>query len=438
MNYNIIFERTHIENEIKTFLRDFSDRSKDITFKKGVYIYGSSGCGKTHFITNILKEMDYDIIKYDAGDVRNKSLIETITSNNISNRNVLDMMKNKQRKIAIIMDEIDGMNNGDKGGISALIKIIRQKKTRKQKMENMTMNPIICIGNYYIDKKIKELIRVCNTYELKAPTSNQMEKIINTEFPSISHENKKICIDYAQGDIRKLHTIFYLMKNKKDILDSSLMNIFKTKNFNDDAKKTTQMLINQYVPLNKHNKVLNETDRTIIALLWHENIVDNFYKFSLSKTIPVYLKILQNIGFADYIDRITFQNQIWQFNEMSSLMKTFYNNKIYHENFPENKNTFFPEEVRFTKVLTKYSTEYNNMLFIYNLCQELDMDKKDVVAFFQELRLFFEGDFCNNQELMNEIEELFEDYNINKLDIKRMYRYLDKNIKKDIEDDIDE
>jgi len=38
---------------------------------------------------------------------------------------------------------------------------------------------------------------------------------------------------------------------------------------------------------------------------------------------------------------------------------------------------------------------------------------------------------------MNEIEELFEDYNINKLDIKRMYRYLDKNIKKDMEDEID-
>ena len=381
--------------------------------------------------------MNYDIIKYDAGDVRNKSLIETITSNNISNKNVLDMMKNKERKIAIIMDEIDGMNNGDKGGINALIKIIRQKKTRKQKLENMTMNPIICIGNYYIDKKIKELMKVCNTYELKTPTNSQIGKILDSEIPGLSKENKKIFIDYTQGDIRKLHTIFRLIKNNKNNIDSSFINIFKTKNFNDDAKKTTQMLINQYVPLNKHNKVLNETDRTIIALLWHENIVDNFYRFSLSKTIPVYLKILKNIGFADYIDRITFQNQIWQFNEMSSLMKTFYNNKIYHDNFPENENTFFPEEVRFTKVLTKYSTEYNNMLFIYNLCQELDMDKKDVVAFFQELRLFFEGDFCNNQELMNEIELLFEDYNINKLDIKRMYRYLDKNIKKDVEEDIE-
>ena len=31
------------------------------------------------------------------------------------------------------MDEIDGMNSGDKGGINTLIKLIRPKKTNKQK-----------------------------------------------------------------------------------------------------------------------------------------------------------------------------------------------------------------------------------------------------------------------------------------------------------------
>ena len=61
-----------------------------------------------------------------------------------------------------------------------------------------------------------------------------------------------------------------------------------------------------------------------------------------------------------------------------------------------------------------------------------------LVAFFQELRLYFESDFSNNQELLAEIEILFENYNIGKLDIKRMYRYLDKNIKKDVIDDLDE
>ena len=106
--------------------------------------------------------------------------------------------------------------------------------------------------------------------------------------------------------------------------------------------------------------------------------------------------------------------------------------------FQKIKINFIQRKVRFTKVLTKYSTEYNNMLFIYNLCQELEMDKKDVVAFFQELRLYFDSDFSNNQDLILEMESLFENYNIGKLDIKRMYRYLDKNIKKDIVDDLDD
>ena len=441
MSYNIILNRKHIEIEIKKFLSDFHNNSSELTFKKGIYLYGSSGCGKTHFIRTILKEMNYDIINYDAGDVRNKALIETITSNNISNRNVLDMMSRKEKKIAIIMDEIDGMNNGDKGGINALIKIIRQKKTKKQKAENMTKNPIICIGNYYIDKKIKELMKVCHTFELKTPTKNEMSNIIDREHPNLEHEFKETFINYCQGDIRKLHTIFHLLKNNDELKKEKILKIFKMKNFNDDAKNTTQLLINNYYPIEQHNKVINETDRTIIALLWHENIVDMFYKHNLQKVVPIYCKILKHTCYADYIDRITFQNQIWQFNEMSSLIKTFYNNKIYHDNFPENKNKFHPEEeVRFTKVLTKYSTEYNNMLFIYNLCQELEMDKKDVVAFFQELRLYFDSDFSNNNnsDLIIELESLFEGYNIGKLDIKRMYRYLDKNIKKDIIDDLDD
>jgi hypothetical protein len=119
-------------------------------------------------------------------------------------------------------------------------------------------------------------------------------------------------------------------------------------------------------------------------------------------------------------------------------MKTFYNNKLYHDFFPENQNLFKPSEVRFTKVLTKYSTEYNNILFIYNLCQELEMDKKDLIAFFQELRIHYGIDFCNHIETMNDVEKLFENYNISKLDIKRIYRYLDKNVKKDIGMNIEE
>ena len=444
ININAIFEREKIASDIKKILLSFDEKNKELTYKKGFYIYGSPGSGKTEFVMNLLKELDYDVIKYDAGDVRNKTLIDTITSNNVSNRNVLHMMTKKVKKIAIVMDEIDGMNNGDKGGITALIKIIRQKKTKKQRLENMTMNPIICIGNYYIDKKIKELMKVCNSFELKTPSRPQMSNLLTTIIPNLTNKNQEdMLLKYIQGDMRKLMFVYDIYSKKPDLMtEQNLQNIFHVKSYNEDSKKITQALINKPFKMEDHNRIMNETDRTIVALLWHENIVDVLSNKPCEKTFPFYLRILDNMCFADYIDRITFQNQIWQFNEMSSLIKTFYNNKLYHNSFPENEGLFKPTEVRFTKVLTKYSTEYNNMIFIYNLSQELDLDKKDLIALFQELRLFYNGDFCGKLETLNEVEKIFDDYNISKLDIKRMYRYLDKNVKKDaaagLDDDLDD
>jgi Cdc6-like AAA superfamily ATPase len=332
INFNNIFEREQIASDIKNILLSFDANCKNLNFKKGIYIYGSPGSGKTQFVMNLLTELNYDIIKYDAGDVRNKSLIDTITTNNVSNRNVLDMMRRQVKKIAIVMDEIDGMNNGDKGGITALIKIIRQKKTKKQRLENMTMNPIICIGNYYIDKKIKELMKVCNTFELKTPSSQQMNKLLLQTIPAIikKPEYNETILKYIQGDLRKYIFINDIFKKKPELItDETLNNIFNIKSYNEDSKKITQKLINKPVKMDQHNRFMNETDRTIVALLWHENIVDVLSSKSINASFPFYLKILKNICFADYIDRITFQSQIWQFNEMSSLIKTFKNNKMY-------------------------------------------------------------------------------------------------------------
>ena len=441
---NQILDREGIYQEIKAILTNYEENCKNIQFKKGIYIYGSPGCGKTYFITEILQDLNYDIIKYDAGDIRNKALIDTITSNNIGSQNVLQMMKRAPKKIAIIMDEIDGMNNGDKGGITSLIKLIRQKKTKKQRLEHHSNNPIICIGNYYVDKKIKELMKVCHTFELKPISKNQLYNIIKLQMPLLSSnlsENPEYkplydkMAEYIQGDFRKLDFIKKIYEKNPNI-EESLFSFFNLKTFNEDSKKITHRLLTTDLSFGEHSRIINDTDRTIIALLWHENIVDMLSRLPNHHSIPFYLEILDNICFSDYIDRITFQNQIWQFNEMSSLMKTFYNNHLYHKKYGKGGITD-NFEIRFTKVLTKYSTEYNNILFIYNLCQELHMDKKDLIALFQELRLFFGAQTI--QQNIGQLETIFENYNISKLDIKRIYRYLDKNVKKDIclVDDID-
>ena len=118
LNINEILERKDCYNKIKEALQLFEKDKHNVLLKRGIYVYGEPGTGKTTFVMNTLKELNYDIVRYDAGDIRNKSIIDTITNHNMSDKNIMSMFKKDVKKIAIIMDEIDGMNNGDKGGIN--------------------------------------------------------------------------------------------------------------------------------------------------------------------------------------------------------------------------------------------------------------------------------------------------------------------------------
>ena len=132
LNINKILNRQECVEKLKKFLIYFEENKTNLTTRRSAYVYGSPGTGKTYFVKDILRELNYDIIHYDAGDIRNKTVISDLTKYNMSDKNILSLFnKNAQyKKIAIVMDEIDGMNSGDKGGINSLIKLIRPKKTK--------------------------------------------------------------------------------------------------------------------------------------------------------------------------------------------------------------------------------------------------------------------------------------------------------------------
>jgi replication factor C subunit 1 len=173
--------------------------------------------------------------------------METISQHNISDKNIISLFYKKIKRIIIVMDEIDGMNGGDKGGINSLIKIIRPKKTKKQKQEETTLNPIICIGNTHIDKKIKELKKVCCVIELLPPTNKQMSTIISDLLPGkIEDSVKNNLIDFLQGDLRKFKNIYKILNTLADTptqpssVYNNILNIFQKKTFNDDTKIITK------------------------------------------------------------------------------------------------------------------------------------------------------------------------------------------------------
>ena len=405
---NNILNRNKIYNSIKNELEFFEKNKENIDINRGFYIYGNSGVGKTKFIINLLNDLNYKIIKYDAGDIRNKTVIETISKNNMTDKSVVSMFNNNPKKIAIIMDEIDGMNNGDKGGINALIKLLRAKKTKKQKLEDTTSIPIICISDYHNDKKIRELIKVCKNYELLTPTTDQIKTLLKKQ----KIKPTEIILNFIDNDLKKLEYFYKIYQTNQFENLEPILNKFQSKKNNNDTNKIIKDLFTNLQYIYNHNLLISETDRTIIGLLFHENVINILDKKSAQDTIIFYKNILDNICFSDYIDRITFQKQIWKFNEMSSLIKTFYNNSL----LINNNYKYQKEPIRFTKVLTKYSTEYNNQLFIQGLCQQLNVDKKDLLLYF----------YKNSSDDEDFVKFLIENYEISKLEIDRLYRYLEK------------
>ena len=71
---------------------------------------------------------------------------------------VLGFGRRDEKKV-VLMDEVDGMSNGDRGGIQELIRVIKTTKT-----------PIICICNDRNSPKVRSLASNCYDLQFNKPT----------------------------------------------------------------------------------------------------------------------------------------------------------------------------------------------------------------------------------------------------------------------------
>ena len=401
MNYIEVNKLLNREKEEKEFINLLTNNQK-----KCIYLYGDLGIGKTYFVKNILYKLNYEIIELNTIYMKNTSLNNICYSN--YNQNILNLFHKKKQNNIILIDSIETTYNNDKNIITQIIKILKNKKKINCS--------ILFIGTFlYNDKKYIDIIKNSHTIHLKTIPKQHILNLLQTLMPNLSNTLLTPIYNYTNDNLFKINHIYNLYNNKQTISLDLLNNFYKNKTKSENTKLTTKDLLLNYYPLHKHSLLVYETDRTIVSLLWHENIIELF-KPNKTNYLLYYKDILTNICYGDYLDRVTFQKQIWIFNEMSFLIKTIYNNYKLHKLFSVNIQSSSLDEIRFTKVLTKYSTEYNNYLFIQNLCLILNMDKKDLFSYFIYLKKIFQND--------NDIYNLLNDFDINKLDIQRIYKYL--------------
>jgi len=163
--------------DLSAWLTGWADKAGAV---RGALVTGPPGIGKTTAVGLIVKGCGYDLVEFNASDERSASAV----------RRYFDEAKRSGfvgRRRVIVMDEVDGMSTGDRGGIGELARVIKECSF-----------PIICIANERGTPRLRPLVSCCLDIRFQRPTKTVIAKAI--------HERvvKAEKLSYSVADLEEL------------------------------------------------------------------------------------------------------------------------------------------------------------------------------------------------------------------------------------------
>ena len=275
---------------------------------RALIISGPPGIGKTSSIRVISSSKGYKTFELNASDNRNKESINNSVGFLMNNTTITD--NNLNSKNLIIMDEVDGMaGNEDKGGIKALIEIVKKTKI-----------PIIFICNDIYNNKLKSLMNYCYDIRFNKPDKrliiNRLFEICKKEKINFDVKNIEFIVESFNNDFRQCLNYFDLFSRKK-------INIENTEKFKKDFSVCLSsfdickkfLIKSEMKKMNFDEKIdLFFVDFDLIPSLIHENYltcISNNKNKNILEQIEILSEASENISFGDLIENKIHTQNNW-------------------------------------------------------------------------------------------------------------------------------
>ncbi|KAI9826178.1 MAG: hypothetical protein M1819_007434 [Sarea resinae] len=186
---------------------------------RAVIISGPPGIGKTTAAHLVARLEGYDVVESNASDTRSKKLVESGLKGVLDTSSLLGYfagvgkdVEASKKKLVLIMDEVDGMSAGDRGGVGALAAICKK-----------TNIPMILICNDRKLQKMRPFDFVTFDMPFRRPTVNDIRARIMTicyrEGLKIPGAVIDALIEGSHADIRQIINMISTAKLDEEAMD---------------------------------------------------------------------------------------------------------------------------------------------------------------------------------------------------------------------------
>ena len=224
---NMICGNKGAVEKLHSWLRDWHKNARANFSKPGkdgsgvyraVMIHGPPGIGKTTAAHLVARLEGFDIVETNASDTRSKKLVETGLLGILDTTSLQGYfassghkVESERRNLVLIMDEVDGMSAGDRGGVGALASIAKK-----------THVPLILICNDRRLPKMKPFDHIVYELPFRRPTAEQIRARLLTicfrEGLKIPPQVLDGLIEGTNADIRQVINMLSTVKLDQEAL----------------------------------------------------------------------------------------------------------------------------------------------------------------------------------------------------------------------------
>jgi replication factor C large subunit len=262
---------------------------------KALFLCGPPGTGKTLIPEVVAKERKWMLVQVNASDKRNSEAIENSLSEASKNSPLFHSGK------IILIDEVDGISSGDRGGVGAIVKVIKESKF-----------PVIITANNPYTAKLRPLRVHAKLVKLSKVNVRSIEKRLNEicmeEGIKTDENTLRNLARWSSGDVRSAITdLQMLCEGKEGISENDLESL----GFRERETSVFSILptIFRSKNINAAKKAIRNFDKDPDEIFWwvENNLQQEFTDpESLAKSYDILSK-------ADMFRQRVLEQQNWRF-----------------------------------------------------------------------------------------------------------------------------